>query len=97
MDPSRRVRYDLRSRDRSPRMITRLSTANRSYRSLRDGSGFAAFLAMNRQATIIQSLRDKGASRLNSPIRLNLAPSILIRLMYVFLSLPRRRVFIRRF
>ena len=33
----------------------------------------------------------------HSPTRLNLSPSILIRLVYVFLSLPRRRVFIRPF
>jgi hypothetical protein len=41
MDPSRRVRCDSPRRDRSPLMIPLLSTANRSYRSLRDGSGFA--------------------------------------------------------
>jgi hypothetical protein len=34
-----------------------------SYRSLRDGSFIGLFLAMNCQATIIQSLRDKRHSR----------------------------------
>ena len=41
MDAPRRVRCDSPRRDRSPLMIPLLSTANRSYRSLRDGSGFA--------------------------------------------------------
>jgi hypothetical protein len=60
---SRRARCDLRFPDRSPRVITQMSTANRSYRSLRDGSGLGAFLAINCQATIMASLRDKRAFR----------------------------------
>ena len=63
MDPSRSVRCDSPRRNRSPRRIARLSIANRSYPPRRRRGRFCVqFLAMNCQATIIQSLRDKGAS-----------------------------------
>jgi hypothetical protein len=58
MNPSRRVRHDpLNTVCLHPRTKARI--ADRSYRTLRDGSVRTLFPGISCQATIVQSLRDK--------------------------------------
>jgi hypothetical protein len=65
MNPSRRVRYDpLNTVCLHPRTKERI--ANRSYRTLRDGSVRTRFPGISCRATIVQSLRDKNPT---SPYR----------------------------
>ena len=68
MDPSRRVRRDSLRRDRSPRiMICDYLLQTDHTVPYGTGPGLRAFLAMNCQATIILSLRDKDAFRPLAP------------------------------
>jgi hypothetical protein len=63
MDPSRRVRCDSSRRDRSPRTDYATVHCKPIISAAADtGPVLRASLAMNCQATIIRSLRDKGAS-----------------------------------